>query len=43
MWTALQVLGAFLVVAGVSFVYWPAGLIVGGVLVTVIGVLGEPT
>lgn len=29
---ALVILGGLLIVAGVAFVYWPAGLIVAGVL-----------
>jgi len=41
MWTALQLLGASLVVAGVAFVYWPAALIVAGVAIGVVGFVGE--
>ena len=31
--TALDVLGAALIVAGVAFVFWPAALVVAGLLV----------
>lgn len=41
MWTALQVFGCALVVAGVALVYVPASLIVGGALVFGVGYLVE--
>ena len=42
MWTFVQLLGAMLVVAGVALWSLPAALIVAGLLVIVVGVLGEP-
>lgn len=41
MWTALQVLGGVLFVAGVALIYVPASLVVGGALVFGVGYLGE--
>lgn len=31
------ILGCLLVVAGVSFIFWPAGLIVAGIALSVVG------
>lgn len=39
--TALQVVGAVAVTIGVALIYLPAGLIVGGVLITVFGLAIE--
>jgi len=41
MWTALQLLGIGLVIAGTSMVYVPAGVIVLGLVLGAIGVIGE--
>lgn len=39
--TVLQVVGAVAVTIGVALIYLPAGLIVGGVLITVFGLAIE--
>lgn len=39
--TVLQVVGAVAVTSGVALIYLPAGLIVGGVLITVFGLAIE--
>lgn len=41
MWTALQFVGAALVVAGVAFWSIPAALIVAGCATLALGILGE--
>lgn len=41
MWTALQLLGAVLLVAGVALLSIPAALIVAGVGVFAVGFMGE--
>lgn len=41
MWTALQFIGAALVVAGVALLSIPAAFIAGGVIAFVVGLIGD--
>lgn len=41
MWVMAQLLGGLMIVAGVAWVYPPAGLILGGFVVMAAGVVGE--
>ncbi len=38
-WDAIAVLGALTLAGGVGWIYVPAGVIVGGVLLTVVGLV----
>lgn len=39
--TLLQALGAAAIASGVGVIYWPAGLIVGGLFLVVFGIAAE--
>jgi hypothetical protein len=39
-WDILLIAGASLVVAGLAFIYWPAAMIVAGILLVALGVYG---